>query len=308
MEDEAIISDTETAIGNEQDAASLMAAYLDMEDASDNSSEQADTNVEQPVEDENDATETPSEAEDPIFEIDGEQLPLSEVRNRMMMRAEFTRKTQELAEQRKVYQEAQFDKNQLRMEALQGIEALKQQMAIEFSMLPPEPDWDELLKEDPHSYMLAQREWQRREAYAKQVWEAEQALRQQADAYEREQHQIALQESQQRFLEKFPEMRDSSKSAEALGEITQLLIDEGFSKEEIQAVSDYRIVGVLYKLSKLMKAQQAIPEVVAKMEQKPVISQKNTSAKTSDAYTRDYNKFNKSRNGKDAIALISRLL
>ena len=87
-----------------------------------------------------------------------------------------------------------------------------------------------------------------------------------------------------------------------------MLIDNGFSREEIQGVSDYRIVGILYELSKAMKAHKAIPGVVQKMEQKPVISQKQNSAKASDAYTRDLSRFNKSRKGDDAIALISRLL
>lgn len=306
MEDElSNNSEMETATLSNEDILAQFEATLDMPEASENS-EQADEHVEEPDADEN-ASETPSDTDEPVFEIDGEQLPLSEVRNRMMRQADYTRKTQELAEQRKAYQEAQFDKNQLRMEALQGIEALKQQMAIEFRQME-QPDWDYLVENDPAEFQRQQYVWQKREAAVRQMYEAEQALKQQAEAYEKEQHQLNLQESQQRFLEKFPEMRDATKSAEALGEITQILIDEGFSKEEIQGVSDYRIVGVLYKLAKLMKTQKAIPEVVAKMEQKPVISQKNTSAKTSDAYTRDFNKFNKTRSGNDAIALISRLL
>ena len=301
MEDEATTPEMETALSNDE-AADRIAALLDMPEASENS-EQAEDHVEEPTSE--DDVEEPSE--DPIFEIDGEQLPLSEVRNRMMRQADYTRKTQELAEQRKTYQEAQFDKNQLRMEALQGIEALKQQMSYEFS-LTEQPNWEELLRDDPHTYLLEQQKWQKREATVRQMYEAEQALRTQADAYEKEQHQLALQESQTQFLTKYPEMRDASKSAEALGEITQLLLDNGFSKEEIQGVADYRIVGILYELSKSMKAQRAIPNVVQKMEQKPVISQKQNSSKTSDAYSRDLNKFNKSRNGNDAISLISRLL
>ncbi|ASY63606.1 hypothetical protein SJ05684_c21650 [Sinorhizobium sojae CCBAU 05684] len=71
---------------------------------------------------------------------------------------------------------------------------------------------------------------------------------------------------------------------------------------------DDRVISIIYDFTKLLKAQKAIPEVVAKMEQKPVISQKQNSSKASDAYTRDFNKFNKTRNGNDAIALISRLL
>lgn len=306
MEDElSNNSEMETATLSNEDILAQFEATLDMPEASDNS-EQADEHVEEPDADEN-ASETPSDTDEPVFEIDGEQLPLSEVRNRMMRQADYTRKTQELAEQRKAYQEAQFDKNQLRMEALQGIEALKQQMAIEFRQME-QPDWDYLVENDPAEFQRQQYVWQKREAAVRQMYEAEMALRTQAEAYEKEQHQLAIQESQQQFMQRFPEMRDPQKSAEALGEITQLLVDNGFTKEEIQGVSDWRIVGLLYELNKAMKAQKAIPEVVAKMEQKPVISQKNSSAKTSDAYTRDFNKFNKTRNGNDAIALISRLL
>ncbi|MDW9768605.1 hypothetical protein [Sinorhizobium meliloti] len=307
MEDElSNNSEMETATLSNEDILAQFEATLDMPEASDNS-EQADEHVEEPDADEN-ASETPSDTDEPVFEIDGEQLPLSEVRNRMMRQADYTRKTQELAEQRKAYQEAQFDKNQLRMEALQGIEALKQQMAIEFSMMPPEPNWDELLKEDPHSYMLAQREWQRREAYAKQVWEAEVALRTQAEAYENEQHQLEVQECQKRLLEKYPELRDRSTATQVLGEMSELLQSYRLTQKDVEGLYDDRVISIIYDFNKLLKAQKAIPEVVAKMEQKPVISQKQNSSKASDAYTRDFNKFNKSRNGNDAIALISRLL
>lgn len=304
METEATILEAETAINDEVSALDRIEALLtDMPDASEGS-EQAAENVEENTPEE--GVDEPS-LEDPLFDIDGEQLPLSEVRARMMRQADYTKKTQELAEQRKVYQEAQFDKNQLRTEALQGIEVLKQQMAIEFQQLEM-PNWDELLRDDPHQFLLEQQKWQKREAAVKQMFDAEQALRTKQKEYEDEQHQNQLRESKQQFLTKYPEMRDTSKSAEALGEITQLLIDNGFSREEIQGVSDYRIVGILYELSKSLKAHKAIPGVVQKMEQKPVISQKQNSAKASDAYTRDLSKFNKSRKGDDAIALISRLL
>ncbi|GCA50631.1 hypothetical protein KGO5_03078 [Sinorhizobium sp. KGO-5] len=306
MEDElSNNSEMETATLSNEDILAQFEATLDMPEASDNS-EQADEHVEEPDADEN-ASETPSDTDEPVFEIDGERLPLSEVRNRMMRQADYTRKTQELAEQRKVYQEAQFDKNQLRMEALQGIEALKQQMAIEFRQME-QPDWDYLVENDPAEFQRQQFIWGKREAAVRQMYEAEQALKQQADAYEKEQRQIALQESQKRLLEKYPELRDRSTATNALGEMSELLSSYGFTQEDVNDLHDDRVISLIYDFQKMLRTQKAIPEVVAKMEQKPVISQKNTSAKTSDAYTRDFNKFNKTRSGNDAIALISRLL
>lgn len=303
MEDESNNSGMETAI-DDASAVDRIAALLDVPEASDEVSEQADEHVEEQVADE--VTDEP-EVEEQFFEIEGEQISLSELRNGYLRQSNFTKKTQELAEQRKVYEAAQFDKNQLRMEALEGIEALKQQMAIEFQQLEM-PNMEELLRDDPHQFLIEQQKWARREAVVKQMFDAETALRTKQAEYEAEQHQHQLRESQTQFLAKYPEMRDSGKSGEVLGEITQLLIDNGFTKEEINGVSDYRIVGILYELNKAIKAQKAIPQVVQKMEQKPAISVKGTSTKASDSYTRDLSKFNKSRKGDDAIALISRLL
>ncbi|MCK3776211.1 hypothetical protein MZK49_05640 [Ensifer sesbaniae] len=305
MEDEALISDNETALSNDDLMAKFEAVFDDMPEASDNS-EQADEHVEEtPVEDE--SAETPSEPEDAIFEIDGEQVPLSELRNRMMMRADYQRKTQELSEQRKVYQEAQFDKNQLRLEAIQGIEALKQQMAIEFRQME-QPDWDYLVENDPAEFQRQQYIWGKREAAVRQMYDAEVALREQATAYEAEQQKLELEASQTRLLEKYPELRDRSTATQALGEMSELLGSYGFNQQDVNGLSDHRVISLIYDYQKLLKAQKAIPAVVQKMEQKPVISQKQNSPKTSDAYTRDFNKFNKSRNGNDAISLISRLL
>lgn len=302
MEDEATIPEMGTAI-DDVDAVDRIAALLDdMPEASEGSEQAAD--VEEPVAE--DAAETP-DTEETYLDIDGNQVSLTEVRASYLRQADYTKKTQELAEQRKVYQEAQFDKNQLRMEALQGIEVLKQQMAIEFQQLEM-PNWDELLRDDPHQFLLEQQKWSKREAAVKQMFDAEQALRTKQKEYEDEQHQNQLRESKKQFLARYPEMANTDLSQKALGSITQLLMDHGFDRSEIESVTDYRIVGLLYDLSRLQAAQKAIPDVVTKMEQKPVISQKQNSAKASDAYTRDLSRFNKSRKGDDAIALISRLL
>lgn len=303
--DDATISETGTA-NIEVDAVDRIAAIIDMPEAS-VSAEQADEHVEQePTTDAKaDVVETPDETET-YFEIDGNHVSLTELRSGYLRQSDYTRKTTEIAEQRKAYQLQQFDKNQLRADALQGIEQAKMEIKAVFDSMP-QPDWDTLLREDPHSYMIAQHEWQRKEAAVRELYEKEVFLKRESEAYEAQQRQFSLQESHGRFLEKYPEMRDNSTANEALGEITNLLIENGFTKEEIEGVSDYRIVGVLYELSKLMKAQKAIPEVVAKFDQKPTISQKATSAKTGNAYSQAKAQFNKSRSQDDAVAAFERM-
>ncbi|WP_455918659.1 hypothetical protein [Ensifer canadensis] len=303
MEDESNNSEMETAFNDDNVLARLEATLDDMPEASDNS-EQAEDHVEkEPVAD--DASETP-DTDEQFFDINGEQVSLSEIRSSYLRQADYTKKTQEIAEQRKVYQ---TDLNQIRHDALQGIEMTKKELVALFGdELESNINWQQLAEDDPHRWAIEREKWAAREARVQALHQTEMQLRQQMEADERAAHQHALQESQKLFLTKYPEMRDQGKSAQALGEITSLLIDNGFTQEEINGVSDWRIVGILYELNKAIKAQKAIPDVVAKMEQKPVISQKQNSSKTSDAYTRDFAKFNKTRSGKDALSLIEQLL
>jgi len=132
-------------------------------------------------------------------------------------------------------------------------------------------------------------------------------LTQKAAEFEAEQHKAALQESHERFISKYPEMKDRAKSEEAFSEITQYLLDTGFTKEEIQSVSDYRIIDILYQNVQLQKAQRKVPEVVAKMNKKPVLSAKQTSTKP-DMNRSEIEQFNKTRSVNDAAALIKKLL
>ncbi|ASP88171.1 hypothetical protein CDO26_27880 (plasmid) [Sinorhizobium meliloti] len=305
MEEEAIIPETGTADLSINDAVDMLNRMDDMSE--DSSVEHTDDNVEsEPASEETDV-ETPDNEAEQFFEIDGNQVPLSEIRASYLRQADYTRKTQELAEQRKAYQLQQVDINEAKLAALQGIEQAKVELRAMFAQ-NPEPNWEELLREDPHSFMLAQYEWQKREAAVKALYEQEMSLRQQTEAYEKEQHQLTLQESQKQFLQKYPEMRDRAKSAEVLGEITGLLIDNGFSKEEIQGVSDWRIVGLLYELNKAIKSQKAVSEIVPQLEKtKPPISVKQPSSKGNGQANSAKTQFNKTRSVNDAVAYLNSL-
>ena len=302
MEEESNNPELGTAI-DVNEAASLI-SNLDM---SEDSIEQPEEHVEQPTTeaDENEAevVETP---EDQFIEIDGEQVSLTDLRNGYLRQQDYTRKTQEIAEERRQYRENQRDVNALRSEALQNIEEIKKGLSIQFQTME-QPDFDWLAQNDPAEFIRQQHIWQQRENHVRQLWEAEQHLRKQSAEFEAEQHKAALQESHTRFLEKYPEMSDRAKSEEAFSEITQYLLDTGFTKEEIQSVSDYRIIDILYQNVQLQKAQKKVPEVVAKMDKKPVLSAKQPSSKP-DFNRSKVEQFNKTRSVNDAAALIKNLL
>ncbi len=288
-------------------AADLISQTLDVSE--DSFDEHPDENVELPEVDEAvEAPETEETPEEQFFDIDGNQVSLSEIRSSYMRQADYTKKTQEIAEQRKFYQENQRDVNSLRSEALAGIEALKQQVAIEFRQMEY-PDFDWLAENDPAEYVRQKAQWEKREYAVRQIYEAETALKQKAAAYEEEQRQIAIQESSNRFFEKYPDLKDKNKADEVFSDITGMLLDTGFNEQEIKSIADFRIIDLLYRVVQAEKAQKAIPQVVEKIAKKPVISVKETSRKTAGNYdSQAYEKFNQSRSVADAAALIKNLL
>ncbi|NSY48313.1 hypothetical protein [Agrobacterium tumefaciens] len=289
------------------EAADLISQTLDVSE--DSFDEQPDENVELPEVDEAiEAPETDETPEEQYFDIDGEQISVTELRNGYLKGSDYTRKTQALAEERKFYQENQRDINSLRSEALAGIEALKQQVSIEFRQLEY-PDFDWLAENDPAEYVRQKAQWEKREFAVRQIYEAETALKQKAAAYEEEQHRSAIQETSNRFFEKYPDLKDKNKADEVFSDITGLLLDTGFNEQEIKSIADFRIIDLLYRVVQAEKAQKAIPQVVEKIAKKPVISAKENSRKTAADYDRQsFEKFNKSRSVADAAALIKNLL
>lgn len=304
MEEEGNNLETGTAIDVDE-----AAALISQIDVSEDSYEQTEEHVEEPSEEEVEASETDEVPEEQYFDLNGEQVSLSDLRNGYLRNSDYTKKTQEIAEQRKYFQENQRDINTLRGEALAGLEALKQQVSIEFRLMESDiPDFDYLAENDPGEYVRQKAIWERKEHAVRQMYEAEQHIKAKQTEYEAEQQKAVIQESSARFYEKYPDLKEPTKSEAVFSEITQLLLDTGFSKEEIQSVADFRIIDLLYRVTKAEKAQKAIPEVVNKINKKPVISQNGNSGRAVNANQKSFDNFNKTRSVADAAQLIKNLL
>lgn len=296
--DESNNPDEGTASIDINEAASLISQQIDVPE---DSNEQPEEHVEPTPE------EVVETIEDQFFDINGEQISLNDLKTGFMKNADYTKKTQALAEERRVYQQNQRDVNEVRSQAIAGIEALKQELAIQFRTME-QPDWDALLEFDPPEYLRQQAAWQKREASVRQMYEAEQHLRAKQADYEAEQRQIALQESNARLMERYPEWQDPTVANAALNGLGALLGEYQFKGEELEGISDHRIISLIYDYHQLREKHKSVPQVVAKIEQKPVISVKETSRKNTDFDTAQFNKFNNSRSVNDAAALIKGLL
>lgn len=214
-------------------------------------SEASEEDEQEPVEDleteVEEETDEEAQEEEPLYtvKIDGkeEKVSLAELQDGYQRTSDYTRKTQQLAEQRKA---AEAELESARAERAEYASLLpKLRMAFETGM-GPEPNWEQLRKENPMQATLL---WQQREDQKRHLaaLEAEEARVADQTARENEQaaEQRALQE-RNRLLEKLSSWRDPKVATKEASEIKQLLADVGFAEEE-QSITDHRHVLLLRK-------------------------------------------------------------
>ena len=221
-------------------------------------------------------------------------VPQDELISSYMRQSDYTRKTQQVAEQRKVA-EAELDAvkadRQRYADQLQVLEqALSQQE-------PPQEYWDNLYSEDPFEY-TRQRDLarDRKDALA-QVEVEKQRVQQEHEAQMQREAQEHLIRENERMNELIPEWLDQERAAKEKIAVVTYAQRQGYSSDELQRLSDARAVNVLRKA-------MLYDEL---MEKKPVATKKAKSApKMTKSGQPKSTKQSNQRRWRDALANISK--
>lgn len=227
----------------------------------------------EPVEDDegqaedDESEEVETEDDDPLIVIQTkrgtEEVRFSELQDGYMRMKDYTQKTQELADQRRSFDEERGKAvQQIRQQQTQLQEALAT-FAIDQVQ---EPDWENVKPED---YPKVRAQWENKLRKKQQATEQYRALVQQ-------QQEETLRREQEALLGLFPEWRDPAVFGEVAREFVNLGGEYGFSPEEMAALTDHRMFRVLHDL-KQAKAKAnvteqnkaAIAKRVAKAAKKP---------------------------------------
>lgn len=252
------------------------------------SAEPQDEALESSEEVEGDEEESEEEAprdEKFIVKVDGKEIevPKEELIRGYQREADYTRKTQKLAEERKLV-ESEFQQVRAEREYTSQLLGQLQQKLQEYE--PPEPDWNRLEVEDPTEYARQWTSHQRRQQqkYAIQAEELRIAQLQNADAQKHIQATLAAETA--RLKEKIPEWNSPEKAkaeGKALLEYGQIL---GFSEQELNTITDSRALLALHKAWKYDQMMSKRPEFQAKIKKAPRMvtpgSAGNVSSKSSD--------------------------
>lgn len=247
------------------------------------------------------------------LEVDGEEKTIEELRSGFLRQKDYTRKTQELAENRKAM-EAQYQEiERERAEYAQLLPAMAEriQQAAE-----QEPDWDTLYDTDPVMAAKAERQW-RKEQEARtaqlQAVQAEQQRMQQIAAQKQQQMQQSYLEQQRHILpDIIPEWRDKKVAATEATQIRDFLLGEGFSEQDVSGMSNATLVKLARKAMLYDRGETRANEVKAKPKKPRAKILKSGSRasqpKRTSAAQEAQNRARKTGRVNDAAAAIKALL
>jgi len=193
-------------------------------------------------EDGEEETEVEEVEEQPVYRVtvDGEEIEVTqdELINGYSRQQDYTRKTQELANQRKTIEEQSKELAQRDAIYAQLLPKMEAQLQGE---LVNEPDWDSLYNDDPIAFVREKQLWDEKKEKLKAAQAEQQRLQQ--ESYAQQQQLIAqqVQEGQQRLLEIIPEWKNAEVASKEKLAIRDYGINVlGYSPQEMDAIYDYR--------------------------------------------------------------------
>ena len=218
-------------------------------------------------------------------ELDGKEVevPLEEARKGYLRTADYTRKTQVLAEERRAISAEREQVSRERAQYAQLLPAL----AAQLQQAMPQPPDETLLHTDPAEY-VRQEAYYRKQAERLAAAQFEHSRIQAAQAQEQQGSlQQRVVEERGKLLDAIPEWKDEGKRKDGLGKVLDYGKKQGFTDEELNQAYDHRAVVAMYKAMKfdelMAGANRPKPVVNQGPKAAPVGSSNATPRRTSDA-------------------------
>ena len=260
MEPETETPETEEAQPTEEEEST--------EETQDESLEEESEEEEEAGEAEEESEESDEEVKEELLyavTVNGEEqeVTLEELTKGYSRQSDYTKKTQEIANNRKGMESLQQQYNseisQIQQERQQYLESLNQIISNTASGLDKfvNVDWNDLKESDPLEYVTKREEF--REAQEQvQAMQQEHYVAQQRQSQDIQRFRTkALQEEHGKLVSVLPDWAEPEKQKKIVSEIRSYASGQGFSDEELNSLVDHRSLLVLMKAQKYDKLQKA---------------------------------------------------
>ena len=226
---------------NADSAASLFSAMLDPEKKPE--AEAPATPEAQEATAEPEAQEPEADEQTVTVKIDGKEVEvkLSELKQGYQRQADYTRKTTEVAEQRRAA-EAESSKAREERNAYQGkLQTMQVQLEAALQQ-QQQTDWTALLESDPVEYLKQQHLSQQRQATLQQVYTEQQKVAGQVQAEQAQARQSYLAQQQDELLAKLPDWKDAAKAKAEKTALRDYLLESGYDSKTVETITDAKAV------------------------------------------------------------------
>ena len=279
------------------------------EGQADEQPEQENEQVEaqQDEQDDDGSEESNSDQDEQRFQVkvggEEKELTLTELKSLAQQGADYTKKTQQVAEQRKALQAEQQaieEAKYMRDAYAERLQAMEQLLNAQ----QPMEDLDYLKESDPIGYAVrvAEMSQNKEKLYAIQAERQRIAELQQAEQQQGMQQYLSQQAAV--LSESLPEYSDPVKGEALRSDLRTFAKNLGFSDQELSAVRDARHVMALYKAMQYDKLQQSKPQLNKRVSEPPktIKSGNSNTATNTDQHKKAMAQLQKTGKIRDAVS------
>ena len=202
--------------------------------------------------------------------VDGEEVEvtLDELQSGYSRQQAYTKRSMELAEQRKAFEAEQAETRQIRDAYAQQLDQLAAQIQ---QTTQQEPDWRALAETmSERDLFLYKAEWDQQKEYQKQVQAEQQRIAAEKSREQEQELRKHLEVQRTDMLNRIPAWQDEEvREAERREVITYAQKRIGFSEEEIANASDARAIELLYKAWQWDQLQEKKPAAKKRTRKAP---------------------------------------
>ena len=221
---------------------------------------------------------------------------------------DYTKKSQEVAEQRKAIEAERAKLSQVAQERqayAQRLQAIDQFLSKQLQG----ENLESLKETDPIGYAVKVAERTEKEKQLAVIRAEQQRIAQVQQAEQQQKLQVHLQSEAQKLVDVIPEF-GTEKGQDLKRQIREYALNIGYSEQDLANLYDHRAVLALYKAMKFEKLQQAKPDAMKRVQEAPKVLKAGTSTPPtkSDADKKAMQRLRESGKIRDAANVFERFL
>lgn len=279
------------------------------EGQADEQPEQENEQVEAQQEEQEDdgSEESNSDQDEQRFQVkvagEEKELTLTELKSLAQQGADYTKKTQQVAEQRKALeaeQKAIEEAKYMRDAYAERLQAMEQLLNAQ----QPVEDLESLKESDPIGYAVRVAEMSQNKEKLYAIQAERQRIAEMQQAEQQQGMQQYLSEQAAKLSESLPEYSDPVKGEALRSDLRTFAKNLGFSDQELSAVRDARHVMALYKAMQYDKLQQSKPQLNKRVSEPPktIKSGNSNTATNTDQHKKAMAQLQKTGKIRDAVS------